>query len=161
MKKLKAFTLIELLVVVVIIGILATLIVIALSGATKKARDAKAKTSVRSVQTAIEAVVNDTTDGYGAFGGCYTNNANFASMSKIDSSACWGTKWIVGGQKVFSSVPEDAQSHSVKVFIDTSSNESYKIEAESSRGGYCWYIDSGAAKNNLDKDVNASDMDAC
>lgn len=59
MKKVKAFTLIELLVVIVIIGILAALIVLSLSAARAKAKDARAKSAVSDVATAVEMYIND------------------------------------------------------------------------------------------------------
>ena len=58
MKK-KAFTLVELLVVVAIIGLLATLSVLALNNARAKARDAKRVADVRQMQTALELYFND------------------------------------------------------------------------------------------------------
>jgi len=53
MEKKRGFTLIELLVVVAIIGILATVVVVNLSGAQAKARDSKRKSDLASIQTAI------------------------------------------------------------------------------------------------------------
>ncbi len=58
MKK-KAFTLIELLIVIAIIGLLATLSVIALNNARAKSRDAKRMADVKQMQTALELYFND------------------------------------------------------------------------------------------------------
>ena len=59
MIKKKGFTLIELLVVVAIIGLLATLSVVALNTARAKARDAKRVADVKQIQTALELYYND------------------------------------------------------------------------------------------------------
>jgi len=55
----KAFTLIELLVIIAIIGILATISVIALQNARAKSRDAKRAGDIKQVQTALELFFND------------------------------------------------------------------------------------------------------
>ncbi len=54
MSKKKAFTLIELLIVVAIIGILASIVLVSISNARLKARDAKRLTHMQSVQSALE-----------------------------------------------------------------------------------------------------------
>ena len=54
MKKKKGFTLIELLVVVAIIGLLATLSIVALNTARAKARDTKRVGDIKNIQTALE-----------------------------------------------------------------------------------------------------------
>jgi len=57
--KTKAFTLIELLVVVAIIGILATVVIVNVSSAQSKAKDAKVKSDLSTVQTAASLYYND------------------------------------------------------------------------------------------------------
>ena len=50
----KGFTLIELLVVVAIIGLLASIVIVSLSGVRTGARDSKGKADLRQMQTAME-----------------------------------------------------------------------------------------------------------
>jgi len=53
------FTLIELLVVIAIIGLLASVVLLALNSARQKARDSKRVADVRQIQTALELYYND------------------------------------------------------------------------------------------------------
>jgi len=62
-KKKRGFTLIELLVVIAIIGILASIVLVSLSGARSKARDAKRASDIRQISTAQEMYYSDK-EGY-------------------------------------------------------------------------------------------------
>jgi len=64
MSRKKGFTLIELLVVVAIIGLLATMSIVALNTARAKARDAKRVGDIKQIQTALELYYNDNSAGY-------------------------------------------------------------------------------------------------
>ena len=58
-RKQKGFTLIELLVVIAIIGILATIVLVSLSGAREKARNAQRQSDIRQISLAMEMYYDD------------------------------------------------------------------------------------------------------
>ncbi len=59
MRTTKGFTLIELLVVIAIIGILASIVMVSLSGAKAKSRDARRQADIKSIQLALSLYYTD------------------------------------------------------------------------------------------------------
>ena len=74
----RAFTLIELLVVIAIIGILASLIIVSLSGARSKATDTQLKNNLRNLDTALEQYA---TDNNSLYPGAAANGVNIGTTN--------------------------------------------------------------------------------
>lgn len=144
-RKYNAFTLIELLIVIVIIGILAGLIIFALRSATLKARDARAKNSVREVQTALETFMTTNTDltVLGGSGNAAVKTGSTIMNRLVDSAT---------NTRLLSSTPLDGQNKPINVQIIDS--QSYRIQGRSGfDASKCWMVATGDGKNNLsDKD---------
>jgi len=93
----KGFTLIELLVVVAIMGLLASLAVVALNNARARARDARRVSDIKQVQTALELYFLDNYD-YPAGPDVHIGSAVSQCLSSMGgtgwSSACDGTVYM-------------------------------------------------------------------
>ncbi len=91
----KGFTLIELLVVIVILGILAAVVVFAVSGITDRGQQSACKTDRRTIQTAAEAYIAQEEPTSGTIDGDDLEAANF--LSEFDSATALHTVEITGG----------------------------------------------------------------
>jgi prepilin-type N-terminal cleavage/methylation domain-containing protein len=67
------FTIVELLIVIVIIGILATLVIVTFSGVQQKARDSERKTDINAIAGQLEAV--------------YASKGNYPTLAEINDGA--------------------------------------------------------------------------
>ena len=108
------FTLIELLVVMLILGILASIALVAFLNQSNKAYDAQAKTNARSLQTAMEACA---TDNHGDYSNC-----GITALRAIESSR----------PQTGNSVSATPASNSWTVSADSQNNNVFTISRNSS-----------------------------
>ena len=101
MKNQKGFTLIELLVVIVIIGLLASIVMISMNNVRKKARDAKRKSDITQIQKAL-ALYYDNHGGYPSEDWCDSSTGSCAG-----GCPCGGTDWDYAANRIAGSLKAD------------------------------------------------------
>ena len=72
LKNKKGFTIVELLIVIVVIGILATLVIVTFTGIQQKGRDTQRKTDINAVQSHVEAY--------------YAQTGNYPTLGNLNDS---------------------------------------------------------------------------
>ena len=107
------FTLVELLVVMLILGLLAAIAIPAFFNQRDKARDADAKSAVRTAQTAIETYATDNNGSY--------ENASDSALQTIEPTL------------------NDAQG----LTVDELARDAYRVGVESDTGNVFWITRSG------------------
>ncbi len=130
----KSFTLVELLIVVVVIGILATFVLLALGNNAKTARDARAKRSINTVR--------DSLSQYAAANYPVIFSNVFGYNIEAKKSGSFNDLLRAGGATALSTDALDAKGEAVKVKFTA---YGYRIEAKtSSYNGAddktCWYV---------------------
>jgi general secretion pathway protein G len=86
LKKQKGFTIVELLIVIVVIGILATLVIVTFTGIQQKARDSKRETDIDALDSQVEAVYASL-GYYPSFADLTSSTFRAANMKGLDPSA--------------------------------------------------------------------------
>lgn len=125
MKKNSGFTLIELLIVITIIGVLATIILNALSESRSKAYDAKVKQQLSGFRTAAEMYFTNQ-NGYGVNGSCSTGI--FVNLNAVDGSP--------GRYIQTSNLPSNT------VVVCGSTDSAYAVKATLYTSNTYWCVDS-------------------
>lgn len=129
-KSKSGFTIIELLVVVSIIGLLATIAMVALGDARNKAKDAKIKTELNGIMLALEE--------YNSSHGGYPNpKTNTNGMYCIGASDC-----LLAGISINTAFPENITAFTVRqiasLFPYFNTNISYKDTNSNENKGYIY-----------------------
>lgn len=134
--KKKSFTLIELLIVVVVIGILATFVLLALGNNAKTARDARAKRSINMVRDSLAqyAAANYPVE--------FNNATVFGANAEGKKLSTFNDKLREGGATALSTDALDAHGEAIKIKFAAFG---YRIEGKtSSNNGVndwtCWYV---------------------
>lgn len=121
----KGFTLIELLVVLTVIGILATLIVANFSSSRSRARDARRKSELQQLKTALRLYYNDfqryPTSNSGEIMGCGSGGA---------WRCAWGSEFL-GREEYMKRIPLDPLNTGTYTYDyeQTDSGQGFRIEA--------------------------------
>lgn len=105
--KSKGFTIVELLIVIVVIGILATLVIVTFTGIQQKARDSKRKTDIGAIQSSLEN---------------YYSSANtYPTLDHLNNGGGWRDTNMKGFDP---SALQDPKSNSAAV-VDTAPTSGY------------------------------------
>lgn len=128
LKQTKGFTLIELLIVITIIGILAALVLVNLQGVRERARDARRKSDLNSIKTALRLYYND----FRGFPG--DSSGQIAGCGVTGTSVCaWGSAFASSTNTYMNSLPLDpisSSSNTVTYTYVQTSSDSYTLTAE-------------------------------
>ncbi|HVO86668.1 MAG TPA: type II secretion system protein [Candidatus Binatia bacterium] len=129
-KAASGFTIIELLIVIVVIGILATLVIVTYNGIQSKARDTKRKTDINALHGQLEA--------YQAENGKYPTLANMqdrtwisTNMKGLDLGALQDPKWSTSAACKNTATPPEA------ILNGTASADCYVYAPNDGNGNAC------------------------
>lgn len=139
------FTLIELLVVMAILGILVSVAASTFQTSRIKGKDAKRKSDLRQVQTALEAYIAD----HGLYPAA-TNGQITACGAIANPTACaWGSAFADGNGTVYmAQLPNDTNSPTQQyIYVTSSDLKKYQIYAR--------------LENNLDPDIKTYNNKLC
>lgn len=130
MKSRKAFTLIELLIVIAIIGILSTVLFISLNSARKKAQDAKVKSDIASLSTALEIIKVDRNPALSSLRGLVDN-----TTTNDDTNI---NRWRDGGNSVLTVANPSESEYGTRLVPKLPANPInggfYKIAGSAAKG---------------------------
>lgn len=148
-KKQKGFTLIELLVVIAIIGLLASVVLVALNSARQKSRDAKRVGDLNQLAKAMELYFNDvaaypTGTGYTSVGGAVFGSAQLISYNPSDKQITMTPTYIRSTPTA--PVPADGTC--------TTNNSKYFYETNDRGTSYTFTFCLGATTGNVTPGVH-------
>jgi prepilin-type N-terminal cleavage/methylation domain-containing protein len=128
----KGFTLIELLVVIAIIGVLASIVMVSMSSASDKAKDARLKGDLSQVRTLAELVLDDD-DTYASTCGAASNGIGGGASSNYDTQLAT-IQSDIEAQGSTSTCFGDADSYCIEVALLSQSGYFYCIDSTGSAG---------------------------
>ena len=140
----KGFTLIELMIVIVIIGILATLLVPRIMDRPEEARRIKAKTDIKTIESALKLYKIDN-------GSYPTTEQGLEALIKKPETSPLPRKWKEGGYLEGSTVPKDPWGNPYYYTSPTADGKDFEIISYGSDGEQ-----GGTGKN---ADISSKDIE--
>jgi type II secretion system protein G len=122
LKQQKGFTIVELLIVIVVIGILATLVIVTFTGIQQKARNTKRQTDINAVQSHLEA--------YKAQNGYYPSRTNMNDTSTTP-------RWIATNMKGLDPSALQDPKGSAQTLVASPAANGYAYEPLNDAGTTC------------------------
>lgn len=124
-KRQEGFTIIELLIVIVVIGILATLVIVTFTGIQQKARDSKRKTDINAIDTTLESY--------------YGDNNYYPTLAQLNSSGSTTDDWVKDNLKGFdpATLQDPKGTTTTLVAGTTPSATQYAYSVKNATGGTC------------------------
>ena len=125
LKNKKGFTIVELLIVIVVIGILATLVIVTFTGIQQKGRNTQRQTDIKAVQGYVESFYAEY--GYYPYGEDMTNPAFLAKYMKgLDPKALVDPKQKQDGSETYTTAAPAAEKY-VYSYQPTTSTNTYTL----------------------------------
>ncbi len=119
LKNKKGFTIVELLIVIVVIGILATLVIVTFTGIQQKGRNSQRQTDINAVDSHVESF--------------YAQHGFYPTLADLQSST-FVSKWLKGLDPEALRDPKQASGQTIKA---TSSSSEYSYVASNTGGTGC------------------------
>lgn len=114
----KGFTIVELLIVIVVIGILATLVIVTFTGIQQKARNAQRQTDINAVQSHVEAF--------------YAQNGYYPTLAHLNDST-----WRATNTKGLDPEALKDPKGAAQTLVAAPAANSYAYDVETSASGSC------------------------
>lgn len=126
----KGFTIVELLIVIVVIGILATLVIVTFTGIQQKARNTKRNTDINAIQSHLEAF--------------YAQNGNYPTLAHMNDST-WRSTNVKGLDPAALKDPKGSAS----TLVASPAANSYAYAVTDDAGASCAADESTCSKYTL------------
>lgn len=133
----KGFTLVELLVVIAIIGVIAALVIVNLSSARAKGRDAKRKQDIDNIRTAVESYIDENPTPPGNDGTLYDSSTSIVGQRWSDLQTTLTATYIP-------TIPKDPQNTGSLIYTYKRTVNNYEINAAFEKAAMNNAADGGA-----------------
>lgn len=155
MRPLKAgFTLVELIVVMMIIGVLASLLLVNFQGARQRSRDSVRKSDLQQIRNALQIYYTDFQVFPTNTGG--SNGGEIQGCGSAGTSTCsWGSPFAAGTTQYMNSLPTDPVNSEPHIYryLQTDGGDGYEIWVRLENAS-----DQDVAQSQLKCDTNVTSL---